>query len=84
MLPDVISERLDALVGLLDASGVRVTRAEVVGALLFATDPDSDEIERLVRRYKQATVAAAHIGERRGPGLQLGDAHPGPRRRGSA
>lgn len=81
MLPDVLSERLDALVRLLDDSGFRVTRAEIVGALLFAAEPDADEMDRLVRSFKQATVDAAYLGERQGPGLQLGPTHPGPRKR---
>jgi hypothetical protein len=81
MLPDAMSERLDALVRLLDDSGVRVTRAEIVGAMLFAAKTDADELDRLVRSFKQATVADAYIGERQGPGLQLGPTHPGPRKR---
>lgn len=81
MLPDVISERLDALVQQLDDAGVRVTRAEVVGALLLAASTDADEMGRLVRTYKRAPVADAYFGEPEGPGLKLGATHPGPRPR---
>lgn len=82
MIPDVLSERLDALVRLLDDSGARVTRAEIVGALLLAAEPDADHLHTLVRRYKRATVDDAYMGERQGKGLRLGATHPGPRRRG--
>lgn len=83
MMPDVLSERLDALVQLLDDDGVRVTRADIVGALVLAAPADADEIDRLVRSYKHAPVTEAFIGEPEGPGLRLGTTQPGPRRRRS-
>lgn len=81
MLPDVLSERLDALIRVLDDAGVRVTRAEVVASLLFAAEPNADKIDQMVRKYKRASVADAYFGEREGVGLQLEATHPGPRPR---
>lgn len=81
MLPDVMSERLDDLVQRLEVSGVRVTRAEIVGALLLAASTEPDELDRLLRVYRRAVVADAYVGEREGSGLRLRTAHPGPRPR---
>lgn len=81
MLPDVMSERLDALVKQLEGSGTRATRADLVAALLLAASTDTDEIDRLVRAYKKAVVADAYVGDRQGPGLRLRTAQPGPRPR---
>lgn len=81
MLPDVVSERLDALVQQLEVAGIRVTRAEIVGALLLAAPTDTDEVDRLVRDYKQAPVADVYLGTPEGSGLRLGTTQPGPRPR---
>lgn len=81
MLPDVISERLDSLVQQLEVAGIRVTRAEIVGALILAASTDTDEIGRLVRAYKQASVADVYLGAPEGPGLRLETTQPGPRPR---
>lgn len=81
MLPDVVSERLDALVKQLEDSGTRVTRADLVAALLLAASTDAEELDRLVRAYRKAVVADAYVGDRQGPGLRLRAAQPGPRPR---
>lgn len=81
MLPDVVSERLDALLEHLDAAGVRANRAELVGLLLLDTEPDAQHLETLLRRYRLASVADVHLGDRQGEGLELHPTAPGPRPR---
>lgn len=83
MLPDVLSERLDAIVLHLEEVGVRATRADIVAGLVLAAPVEAHEIEGLVRKYKRATVAEAFVGEPAGPGLRLGSTQPGPRPRRS-
>jgi len=80
-LPDVVSERLDALVEHLTAQGVRTDRAELVGSLLLAAEPDADHLDALLRRYRLAAVADVHLGDRQGARLELHPAAPGPRPR---
>lgn len=81
MLPDVVSERLDALVEHLDVTAVRTTRAELVGALLLDARADTQQLEELLRRYRLASVAEAHLGDRHGDRLHLHAPAPGPRPR---
>lgn len=81
MLPDVVSERLDALVEHLDVVAVRTNRAELVGALLLDTKADTQHLEQLLRRYRLASVADAHLGDQHGERLQLHAPAPGPRPR---
>lgn len=81
MLPDVLSDRLDALVDHLDRNAVHATRADVVGALLLATEPDAEHLEVLLRRYRMASVEDVHLGARQGDRYELHPANPGPRPR---
>lgn len=81
MIPDVLSERLDSLVGLLDSAGARSTRADIVGALLLAVEPDADSLDELVRTYRNCSVRDAYLGSATGDGMRLAPTAPGPRSR---
>jgi hypothetical protein len=56
-----LSGRLDALVMLAASVGERASRREVLSALILDAPTDPEEISRIVRRYRIATVADALV-----------------------
>jgi len=57
-LPFPLNQRVDALVGQLDAVGMRTSRKEVLAALIFGS-PETMQLLQLVRGYRRATVKEA-------------------------
>ena|SRR5207248_7499347 len=64
LVPIPLSERVEALAGLLYSEGHgRVSRKEVVGAVLLGATEDPFELAELLRRYRNARVREALVGE---------------------
>lgn len=55
-LADPLSARLDALVDLVEATGERTNRKELLAALILGARPDGRALSDLVRRYRTATA----------------------------
>jgi hypothetical protein len=81
-VPAPLSDRINALVDLLDAAGERTSRKELIAALILAARPVSDELADAVRTYRRASVREALTEpERAGDTVQLAPRKPGPRPR---
>jgi hypothetical protein len=81
-VPAPLSDRLNALVDLLDAVGERTSRKELIAALILAARPRSDELADTVRAYRRASVRDALVEPNRaGETVQLAARKPGPRPR---
>lgn len=77
-----LSERLDALVRLVEASGDRTSRKELVAALILAAPPDGEELAKRVRAYRMALARDTLLDPDDAPDhLALEIRKPGPRRR---
>jgi hypothetical protein len=64
LVPIPLSERIEALAELLYRDGYgRVSRKEVVAAILHAATDEVDELAELLRRYRNARVRDALIDE---------------------
>ena len=79
--PVAVHAHLDSLLEAVQAAGERTSRKEIAAALVSAARPTAEELGRLLRWYRQATV---------GELLDLPEGHgtvtfesraPGPRRR---
>ena len=84
--PSLLSERLDALVDILEEAGVTTNRSELAAAVVLSAPESPDELEALIKRYKTAKAADATLDAGVNPGgiLTLTRHGPGPRpRRGS-
>jgi hypothetical protein len=55
-LSDPLSARLDALVSLVEGSGERTNRKELVAGLILGAPPDGRALAVLVRRYRTAAA----------------------------
>lgn len=81
-LSDPMSDRVDALVRLVDGTGDRTNRKELIAALILGARPLGDDLAQLVRRYRAAVARDTLIDpDSAGPVLALGTRKPGPRRR---
>jgi hypothetical protein len=82
-VPIPVSERIDALTDALDRDGYgRVSRREIVSALLFAATSDTAELNQLLRRYRTAKVRDAVVGDvPSGRVISFPERAPGPRPR---
>lgn len=81
-LSDPLSARLDALVDLIEATGERTNRKELVAALILGTAAEGTALAALVRRYRTAQARDTLI--RPDPSLSTLDflpRGPGPRSR---
>lgn len=77
-----LSERLDALVRVVEAFGDRTSRKELVAALILAAPPDGEDLARRVRVYRKALARDALLEPDVAPEhLALELRKPGPRRR---
>lgn len=100
-IPGVLSHRLDALATLMerderDAEGKAVkqrttTRKELIAALIFTAPSQREDLERVLARYRDATVGSAAIPPRskgrvkvpaRSPGVRLTSDQESARSRG--
>jgi hypothetical protein len=84
-VPIPVSERLDALLDLIYREGLgRVSRKELVAALLHAAPADVADLSDALSRYRRATVRDTHLGEDRGGKVvRFPQRAPGPRARSS-
>ena len=77
-----LSERLDELVRLVETSGDRTSRKELVAALILAATPDGVDLAGRIRSYRKALARDAMLDLDRTPGrLAMEARKPGPRRR---
>lgn len=60
-LPLPVSDRLDALVALVEAAGDRTTRKELLASLIFAAGPSAEQLSENLRRYRIAPASAARL-----------------------
>jgi hypothetical protein len=80
--PLPISDRLDALVALAEASGERTNRKELVASLILAAPSQGPELARRVRRYRQASAGETLLaGQETAAVLTVARHRPGPRPR---
>jgi hypothetical protein len=81
-VPAPLSDRINALVDLLDAAGERTNRKELIAALILAAPPTGDELAGTLRVYRRASVRDALVEpDRAGETVQLAPRKPGPRPR---
>lgn len=79
--PVPVHAHLDALLDSVREAGERTSRKEIAAALLCAARPSGDELSRILRWYRQATVGELlGIAEDDGT-LTFQPPAPGPRRR---
>ncbi len=77
-----LSERLDALVRLVEASGDRTSRKELIAALILAAPTEGEDLAGFVRLYRKALARDALLDPGAAPDqLALEVRKPGPRRR---
>jgi hypothetical protein len=77
-----ISDRLDALVSMAEASGDRTNRKELVASLILAASPDGAELIERIRTYRLSSVGAARLdGKEAEAPLSVSRRRPGPRPR---
>lgn len=83
-LPAATSEYLDQLIDLVEHSGERTSRKELVAALLGATPRDAAKLSRAIRSHRTRTagdlLGRPDVGE---AVLRLDAKKPGPRRKAS-
>jgi hypothetical protein len=81
-VPAPLSDRINALIDLLDAAGERTSRKELIAALIFAAPPLTEELADTLRAYRRASVRDALVEpDRAGDTVQLSPRRPGPRPR---
>lgn len=83
LVPIPLSERVEALAESLYREGHgRVSRKEVVAALLYAAPEDPGELAELLARYRRARVRDALLGEPAADNvISFPQRRPGPRSR---
>lgn len=81
-LCDPISDRLDRLVSLAEASFDRTSRKELLASLILAAPTDGPALVELLRAFRQSTAEQARVdGGESGAPLTASDRRPGPRPR---
>ena len=81
-LPIPISDRLDALVASIEATGERTTRKEVLASLILIAAPQGQDLAAAVKRYRLATAREARLdGRTNDSSVPLSRRQPGPRPR---
>lgn len=77
-----ISDRVDALVDLVESAGERTNRKELIAALILAAPPGADQLAATLRGYRQALVRDALLDpQHAGATVPVEAPRPGPRRR---
>ena len=81
-LSSPLSDRLDALVRLVEATGDRTCRKELIAALILAAAPHGEELAQRIREYRMAPARDALLNPENAPEhLAMEVRKPGPRRR---
>jgi hypothetical protein len=81
-LASPISDRLDVLVSLAEASGGRTSRKELMASLILATRADGEELAKAVRNYRRSSAGEARLdGADSARSLAVIPRRPGPRPR---
>lgn len=81
-LSDPISRRLDALLELVESTGERTSRKELIASLILSASPEGEVLAKHVRRYRTSVVRDALINPNRlGALVAFRSPPPGPRRR---
>ena len=76
-----LSERLDALLGILDEEGERTSRREIVSALILAAPEDGASLAESIKQYRRALARDAAVAGDAAEVLELRRPRPGPRPR---
>lgn len=81
-MPIPLSNRVDDLVDLVEATAERTTRKELIAALLYAAPTDAKELSEIVKAYRVASArdALIHVPPDART-VTLSTARPGPRKR---
>jgi len=79
-LPLAISDRVDALVTVVEQAGERTSRKELIASLILAAGADGEELATVLRRYRQTSVRDALVEPVSGPNA-VRVRRPGPRPR---
>lgn len=77
-----ISDRVDSLVALAEASGERTNRKELLASLILAAVPDGKQLGEAIRRYRQSSAGQTRLDTGDSDSLALQPRRPGPRPRG--
>ncbi len=81
-LPAPISERLDDLVRLAEATGDRTNRKEMLASLILAAPEIGEDVSNLLRTYRRSTARVASLGGGTDvPTIPIRSHRPGPRPR---
>jgi len=81
-LPDVVLDRLDDLVQVMEDEGFTARRADLVAALICQATDQADTLQRMVQAYRQARVREVSLREPdESNAVEIRPARPGPRRR---
>ncbi len=80
--PLPISDRLDGLVSLAEASGERTNRKELLAALILAASSEGQALVEFLRKYRQSSAGEARLdGRDADTALTVTARRPGPRPR---
>jgi hypothetical protein len=79
-LCDPISDRLDRLVSLAEASFDRTSRKELLAALILGAPADGTALVEMLRTFRQSTVEQARL-DGGSAAVTASDRRPGPRPR---
>ncbi len=81
-LPAPISQRLDDLVRLAEASGERTNRKELLASLILASPRTGKDVSGLLHTYRQSAAREARLdGNADEPTIPIQSHPPGPRPR---
>lgn len=81
-LPRPLSDRVDALVALIDDYGERTSRKELIAALILDAPADPIRLAGLLSTYRRATAKDALLDPKSaGATIPVTDRRPGPRAR---
>ena len=83
-LPHPLSDRVDALVALVDDYGERTSRKELIAALILNAPADAIRLADFLSAYRRATAEDALLDpESAGASIPIAERRPGPRARQS-
>lgn len=81
-LPDVVTDRLDALLQVMEDQGFRAERTDLVAALICEAEPNGPELQRIVQDYRTMRVRQVVLGaDPESTTVVVKPAGPGPRKR---
>jgi len=79
-IPIPLSDRIDALVTLVESQGERTTRKEVIASLILNASTQPEYLQQIVREYRRADITSAAL-KIDAPKARISTQKPGPRAR---